>query len=675
MAVITAFVLLFAACKKDFTTFTVSGWKPKLAAPLFSTSITLRDLIGNDSTIETQSDSALVYVYHQDSIFSVNADSLLQWKKQSQYDFRFSLGIVHVDNFGVNDSVSINDILSSLKPEDADTLRKYAGQNTIFPKFNILQPYTMNVTGLDNFQQLHFSSGSLHINAHNTLPVAFDTLYYDLIDQSNGDHLAEVRITNLLPGTTQSKTIDLSNKTISNSLSVRINKMNSHGSYPDKVLINLNQGIRFQVTTNQLQVISGTAKIPAQTVTSDQKLIDFNFQEGAELTQLQIETGSFTYDINSSIATELNIHMALPSGEQNKTAPTKDLFIPANGTVHDSWDLSQLSLDLSTDNNQAFNRIPITFEAEIPATNQFISFDSSNQITASLRTGDIRLESATGYLGQQTYVLDPDSISFDLDFLNKLNGELILDNPEMILNYKNGFGVPIQLNMDFRATNSEDGTVQPLNLEPITFLYPSTMGQDVYGSTIIDKNNSSIVDFLSLRPDIIRYSGNILINPDGRTTNFVNREADFTASADIRIPLIIQANKLRFTDTITGLRISKEDVPAESGTIKAIISNGFPVEARIQLSFPDSVSGQNLTTLDFGKIDAAPVDQSGKVTQASQSEINIEIAKDFFDKVARANSGIIHVETTTFNNGTVPVQLFSDYQFKVSVGISATLTP
>jgi hypothetical protein len=675
LAFLTGFILLFAACKKDFTTLSISGWHPQLAAPLFSTEITLRNVIGNDTSIETQADSALVFVYHQDSVFSVEADSLLQWNDNSNYTFNFSLGILQVDNFAISDSISMNDVLPSLNPDNADTLRKYDGQVTYYPPFGSSQEFLRQITGIDNFQQLHFSSGSLQINIQNTLPVKLDTLFYDLVDLDNGSSLAQIRITDLLPGTQQNYTLNLSDKTISSSLEIKIIQIKSSGSYPDKVLINLNNGLRFQVTSSNLEVISGTAKIPSQSLFSEQKIIDFNLQEGAEIKQIQFESGSFDYNINSSMDASLNVHLTLPSAQQNNTIPTKDIQIPANGNISGNWDISNMSMDLSTDNLQAFNRIPISFQTEISESNQFISFDSSNQITAQFQTSNIRLASATGYLGQQQYSFNPDSISIDLDFLKKLKGELVLDDPEMSLNYKNGFGVPLQANINFVALNLEKGSSQPLNLAPISFLSPSIMGQNVYGTVTIDKNNSSIVDFLSLRPDQINYSGSLVTNPNGRESNFVSRDASFTASADIRIPLILQANQLQFSDTITDLRISKEDFPAESGTIKAIVNNGFPIEVKMQLSFPDSITGQTLTTLDFGKIASATVDQSGKVSSPAQSELNIEIGKDFFDKVGRANTGIIHVETTTFNNGDVPVQLFSDYKFKVSVGISATITP
>ena len=262
-----------------------------------------------------------------------------------------------------------------------------------------------------------------------------------------------------------------------------------------------------------------------------------------------------------------------------------------------------------------------------------------------------------------------------MDFLKQIKGDLVLNDPKMILNYDNGFGIPIQLDMDFEAHNSETGGNQGLNLDPISFQYPSTMGQSVSGQITIDKNNSSIVDFLSLRPDKINYSGNILTNADGKTTNFVSRDANFTAGVEIRIPLTLQAHQLSFSDTINDIRISKENIPVQSGNILAVVTNGFPLEIKMQLNFPDSITGQTLTSLDFGTIASASVDNTGKVNSPGHSEINITISEDFLNKVGKANSAIIHLETSTFNNGSVPVQIYSDYQFRVSVGFSATLTP
>ncbi len=675
LALLALLSILFPSCQKDLNPISISKWHPNIAAPLFSTQVTLSDVIGNDSSLITQQDSLLVFVYNQDSVFTINSDSLLQFNKEANYNFSFSLGVLRMSDFEINDSISITSLLSGMQTNVADSLRKYDGQQNIFPPFGLNEIYTLNLPVVDNYQQLSFSSGSFTLNTQNNLPVTVDTLFYDLIDINRGTTLKSVKLFNIAPGTNQSINIDLKDKTVSNNLKVNLIKLSSQGSNPDNVQIDLSKGLSFRFQATNLQVVSGTAKIPQQSVFSERRWINLGFQNGENIYSLLFKSGNIDYDIHSGLPTEVSVHMDLPTGSKNGSVPSKDVNITSNSNVQGSWDLANTSIDLSTNTTIPFNQFPVTFTSTMSSGNQMVTFKSSDPITTSFSINNLAIASAQGYLGQQSFAFDPDSINLDLDFLKQLKGNLVLNDPKIILHYQNGFGIPIQMDLNFTAINSENGSQQDLNLDPISFQYPGTIGQSVSGQITIDKNNSSIVDFLSLRPDLINYSGSALINPDGKTTNFITDSMGFIANAEIRIPLALQADHLTFSDTISDIRISKDNIPIQSGSILAVVNNGFPLEIKMQLSFPDSITGQILTTLDFGTIASASVDNTGKVSAASQSKINITISEDFLNKVEKANSAIIHLETSTFNNGTVPVQLYSDYTVGVSVGFSATLTP
>jgi len=667
--------LLFSACQKDLSPISISKWHPNIAVPLFSTQVTLSDVIGNDSSLIKQSDSLLVFVYNQDSVFIINADSLLQFNNQASYNFSFSLGVLRMGDFEITDSISITNLLSEMQTNVADSLRKYDGQQNVFPPFSLNEIYTLSLPVVDNYRQLSFSSGSFTLNTQNNLPVIVDTLFYDLIDINRGTTLKSVKLFNIAPGTNKSINIDLKGKVVSNNLKVNLIKLSSQGSNPNNVQINLSKGLSFRFQATNLQVVSGTAKIPQQNVFSEQRWINLGFQNGEKIYNLLFKLGNIDYDIHSGLPTEVSVHMDLPTGSINGSTPSKDVNITSNSNARGSWDLGNTSIDLTTNTTIPFNQFPVTFTSTMSSGNQMVTFNSSDPITTSFSINNLTIASAQGYLGQRSFTFDPDSITLDLDFLKQLKGNLILNDPKIILHYQNGLGIPIQMNLNFTAINSENESQQDLNLDPISFQYPGTIGQSVSGQISIDKNNSSIVDFLSLRPDLINYSGNALINPDGKTTNFITDSVGFIANAEIRIPLALQADHLTFSDTINDIRISKDNIPIQSGSILAVVSNGFPLEIKMQLSFPDSITGQTLTTLNFGTIASASVDNTGKVSSAGQSKINITISEDFLNKVKKANSAIIHLETSTFNNGTVPVQLYSDYKFGVSVGFSATLTP
>jgi len=667
-------MIFSSSCQKNFNSISISNWQPKVAAPLFKTEVNFSDIIGNNSGISTEPDSSMVYVYHQDSIFSLSADSLLQIDKQVVHNYSFSLGILSMDNFSIADDMSLNNLLPNMDTNVADTLKKYDGKNHVFPPFRINQTYTLNLPSVNTYSKLTFSEGSLDLITQNNLPVNIDSLAYNLIDLSTGQVIKSVMILNLAAGTSQSTSINLQGKTLSNSFEATL-IFSSQGSYPNKVNIDLAKGLSFNFQASNLKVISGIAKIPQQQFFSEEKITDLIFNNGEELYGLLFQAGNIHFNLISGIATQVNVHVILPSALLNNSIPAKDLITASSANLQEDWNLTDMSFDLTTKTAQGFNSFPMLISGNIPQTNQLVSFDSSDQLMLSFNINSPKLASANGYLGKRNFNIRPDSLLMDLSFLKKLNGELILNDPVMRLNYKNGFGIPINMNMDFVASNIEKGTTQDLSLNPISLLYPSTEGQSVEGTVTVDKNNSSIVDFISLLPDRINYSGSLHTNSDGKRTNFVSRSSDFSADAEVRIPLILQAKQLTFSDTITDLHISTKDLPIDSGTILAVVTNGFPFELKMQVIFPDSITGQTLTSLDFGTIQSAKVDSTGKVNQTTQSEININITKDFLDKVAGANTGIVHLETSTFSNGSVPVQIYSGDNVKVSVGFSTTLKP
>ena len=670
--------LVISSCQKDFNQYgkiSLSKWNPVVAAPFVKTTITFRNIIGNDSNIITKSDSSLVYVYHQDSVISISSDSLMRVSPQLSQNYTFSLGAIHFDDFSDSTAISINDILPYFSGPTGDSLRKYDGKQNIFPPFRILSDFTVNMPELNNFNSLKFSKGTLDIVATNTLSVKIDTIAYDLVDISNNHVLKSIQILNLLPGASHKETIDMAGQTLGNRLKVIAHTFSSRGSNPDNVLIELNKGINFRFHAYDMTVISGTAKISKQFVFAEKKMLNISTSHSERFYEIALEKGTLNYTVHSNLNIGFDASLTLPSAIKNNEIPEQSFSVTPNGNINKTWDLSQTSFDLTTDSLVKYNRFPVDFKVTLNTTNQLITFDSSNKINTTFDIKGIALASVNGYLGKQKHQIDSNSFSLDLDFLKNLNGSLVFTTPEMILNYRNDFGIPIKVKMNFAATKTATGETQKLNFDSVTFKYPIVEGQTVYGSVDINKDNSSIVKFLSLRPDSINYSGGFITNPTGKTTNFLTNKDVFTANVDLKVPLNFKANGLVFTDTVNNVRISSEDIPAKSGTLVANVSNGFPFDVDLKLNFPDSITGETLRTLDFGTIKSAEVNSSGKENTPTNNNIRVTIPDGFFNDIQKANSMIVYLTVTSYNQGTVPVQVYSDDKVSISLGFEAKLNP
>jgi len=669
---------LFSACQKDidkYNRISLSKWEPSMSVPFAKSTITFRDIIGNDSSIITNSDSSLVYVYHQDSVISISADSLLQFSPQVSQQYTFSLGAIHFNNFSDSSRITINDILPYLNSQTGDTLQKYNGTQNIFPPFSILNDFTLDMPEFSDYSNLEFSEGTLDIVATNELPVLIDTIAYDVIDVSNQQILKTIIIYDLAAGATNTESINLAGKTLGNKLKVVVHTFSSQGSNPDNVLIDLSKGVFFKFSAHDLTVISGTAKISQQQLLSETKILDLSTDKGERLYNITIADGTLDYAFQSNFNFGILARLTLSSALKDNQIPEQSFSVSANNNINSSWLLSGTMIDLTTDNNYKFNRVPIDIRLDLAETDNLVTFDSSNKITALFNLNTLHLASAEGYLGQQTHQFDNDGFSIDLNFLDDLTEGLLFTNSEIVLNYRNDFSVPIKAKINLLAIKNESGETQNLNFDSVTFKYPLVEGQTVYGSIDINRDNSSIVDFLSLIPDSVSFSGGFITNPNGLATNFINQTDIFTADADIKIPLNFQTSGIVYDDTIQDVHISPDDIPADSGTIVAGISNGFPFDIAIKLIFPDSLTGETLRTLDFGTIHSASVNSEGTENTPTNSLIRVPIPYGFFDDVQKANKVIVHLTVTTFNQGSIPVQIFADDKVIIVLGVSATIAP
>ncbi len=262
-----------------------------------------------------------------------------------------------------------------------------------------------------------------------------------------------------------------------------------------------------------------------------------------------------------------------------------------------------------------------------------------------------------------------------MGFLNKISGSLEFSNPQLVLHYQNNFGIPIKAKLNFKAIKKDSEKSQNLNYDSVAFKYPKTAGQTVNDSIEVNKDNSSIVDFLALLPDTINYSGGFITNPDGLATNFISQNDVFSASADIKIPFSFKTPGISFADTVGFVSISPNDLPANSGSIIASVSNGFPFDISIGLIFPDSITGKTLRVLNLGTIHSANLNSMGAIKAPAISVIKVTIPAGFINDIQKANKLIVNVTVATFNHGTVPVQIFSDDKVKVTLGIRANINP
>ncbi len=661
------------SCKKDLTKISTSDWNPNIAAPFIHTTILLNNLFLDDSNLVTLPDSSLIYIYHQDSIFSISADTILDLEEDISETVNFSMGELYMDQFGFDSDFSMNDILPYLDQEVQDTLLAYDGAEYYFPPFQLNEPATLETPPIENYIQLTFSRGKMFINILNSLPIILEDIDFEVVDVNNDFTIKQISIPTLLSGQTQTDSIDIAGMTLGNEFAFIINSVNSSGSFPNMVLIDLEQGMEFGLLAKNLRVINGQARIIEQIMYSEIQNIDFAL-DPEQLYHINFSEGDFSYNLNSELSIDVHVYIQLPSALIDNQIPTHEFTLMSDGTVNQQWDISTMKADLTTDTSQPYNRMPIQLELLILPTENIVEFDSSDKVLSNFSMENMNLAFADGYLGKQTVDISQDTLLLNFDFLKRLTGELILEEPTLTIDYVNSIGVPFRISTEFFGINTQTGQTHYLEYDSVDIAFPLIPGDEVDGEIIINKDNSSIVEFLAIRPDKIVYYGGSLSNPDGMATNFVSDQSKLIGNAELKIPLILRANHLSFTDSL-GFSGSSEDIPVTEGMIKLNVMNGFPFDLTMSFLLTDSISGAILDRLDFDEIASAIVGADGKVSERVLTDIIVEFDEDFLDNMRTSNRALIFVETSSFGQGDVPVILYSDYEIDIAIGFLAKINP
>ncbi len=665
--------MLLSSCKKDFSKITASDWNPNVVAPFIQTELTLRNLMGVDSSLQIGDDSLMVFYYQRDSILNITADNLVEIPDTVTSYYEFSLGDLTIGDIMQAASVTLNDLLPYVDPAVADTLSANDGNTTIFPPFQLQSPVTVDLSPYEQYETLTFSAGYFDIQITNQLPVTLTNIRFDIMDVVNNSVVQSVVLEQLFAGEVAHDTVFLKGKTLSNTFSYVIHSVESEGSYPDSVLIDLSKGLSLQMNARDMYVVSGVAKIENQIIYSTHEWVNLDFGD-ARLWEILFAGGELQYQMQSYLNLTLNILLQLSSASVDGVVPENNFDLPANSFYESSWGLANMDIDLTRDTNQPFNRMPIYLELVVQPTVNMVAFDSSDKVKATFVAKEMTAESVNGNLGKHLYLIDEDTLQLDLSFFDNITGQIIFDNPVLTFSYQNGFGVPIVAHTNLYGVNPITGDYLDFGIDSIVFNYPSTEGEVISDSLIFDKNNSNIVDFLAERPDKLIFSGDYQTNWNNDTVNFITRTSLLKANTEIRVPLVFSTTSLVFTDTVDFLN-GQADIPVGSGALHLNVDNGLPFDLEISLLVPDSVTGEIIDHVDFDMIKSAVVDAGGNVLSPTQSDVTAVFNQSFIQNMSRANTLQLRAKTVTAEGGSIPVGLYSDYKLSVAISFEAKLQP
>ncbi|MCS6917578.1 MAG: hypothetical protein RMK52_00520 [Chitinophagales bacterium] len=653
-------------------------WDTELLVPLLYADLSVSDLIP-DSLVQVEDDHSLSLVFTS-SLYRAGLDELALEIPDTAISRTVSLQTLALADRSLVYPYSLGALCQQLGPLGL-LLIGYNGQFFNVPPLANLSTPDNPVDATALFESAQIESGFLDLTLENGFPLEWSQIVFEIRNQSNQQIVTRDTFLNLLPGTQQTKSINLAGKLVEGKLIARITDMDSPGGY---VLIDTSDAILITLVARELKVSEATAVFPAQNLIDQQQLTTYSLSGGAELNQLHIQSGRLGLRVVSSIAQDCYFEYALPSA---KDALGNSIFIskkldaaPPAGTTefYQSFDLAGYTFDLSGPQGNLFNTFYSNLVLRVDSTGQLVTLSKTDSIRLVYELVDLKAGYLSGYLGQQILSVGPQETSFSL-FPSIRSGTLKLTGAELSLELENGVGVGARLNLyELLASNASKGTSlslswtqlgKPLSLAAATD-HPFQAG---ISSFILNDENSNISELISLLPDRLRYRLDVFLNPFGNSSgyqDFAYSNSYLEARLSAAIPLSLSASDLLLMDTLDFSLTAAES--QQTGTIRDglfqfHVSNGFPLHAGIQVFFHNA----DFSVLDSlfaspQQITAAAVDADCRVQQAASSVLTAVIGEEKMERLRVARKAVIRVVLNTGSSPICPVvRLYDTYRMNL----------
>lgn len=657
---------------------------PAFGMSVLKGEVTFSDLVKSSDTVVYGTDKSVKIVIRKDSVINLELNDFYDLTDMLSYTESYVIGELKISDFQTGMNFTLDQISQSFDAPHRAALVTLNGTTNNFPSFPSTNLGQKAFTAIPNIQDAVFASGSLEIVVTNSLPAPLSGMSLTLYNTTGMSVIGSpLAIPSIPSGQSVTASIDLTGKTLTNSITAAVVLSGSTGTSSPVPIDLANNKIGFSLQGRNLKVRSGRVILPEQTVSiNNADTIDFNPGSGIEIAKLKVNTGNLNYTVTSTTQLNATVNLTMPYVKRNGTPITETIAVSPMNRSEGRISFNNTEADLSIDADNPFNKVPFQYGLKVTSNNALISFSSTDNVQVDFKLLNPVFDYVKGYFGQKIENIDPETIDLDIDdILNKLTGSFLVSSPVIKLDYSNSFSIPISVVFNAAAKNGIK-TVN-LGLAPLAVAYPIAPGaKDISSTIIIDKNNSSLPELISLPPGKIDISGSAKMNPDGdpdhSRDNYVFGNSRFLGSMEVEVPLEFRFKNFQLSDTIDnflkdeGSSFDGGDFEKMQLVFKAV--NGFPLGISLKMSLYDSATKTVKSTVDATDLlKPAAVDNTGKATTPAESATTITLNRDFFNSANKADKIIFRFTLITSDNGTKDVKIYSDY--KLSFGASFSAKP
>ncbi|MEC8537718.1 MAG: hypothetical protein VXY26_02870 [Bacteroidota bacterium] len=670
-------IIFLNSCNKDI--IETNNWSPELLVPLTNVKLTLADLIPEKGSVVYDDDNFIRLAYRDDNVFSFSTDSLIDFSNQEGISEHYDFNELDINNFSEDIDYTFENVLSS--DPTIQFFAEAAGIQIPFPDeqqvgggvFNILSSELdglgQSEFNLNQFSEISFISGNLSIGIQNNLPINIENIEVDL--QTGIDDIGLLQFNNIEVGQTNYVSKDLSGYSIDNNIIANFIQLTLQEVDPmSQFILTPDTGIKIFFLIDNIIVSSVTMSFDNQSLTNYETMIDLELDNGEQIHNLELKTGKILYDISSSLNSNITFNLSLPSASlgEDSFQSQQTIFAgsePSSGEI----DISGLVIDLTTDFNQPYNKIPLIFSVFLNSGSDLITLTNEDFADINFSFSDLTIEFADGNFGDYEIDLGGDIVDIDLQIFDDFDSGLILDDPQFIIRVFNSVGVGASINAGLNAFSP--------NLENAIFNFnevidsPNSFGDTIEQIWNYNKNNSSIDEIIALPPQQIEYFGSANLNGNNsQSVNFIGSDSKMTLGVEVDFPMSLNIANISLKDTIVIDELENVE-KIESLSLIMNIDNGFPLDTKLDLFLRDSISNLNLDTLEIANFSSGIIDQDGYLIDSFFSENQLDLNQEEIINFSKSNELVLDVTLNTDENQSI--RLYSDYEFLVNIGMRIKL--
>ncbi|NBV05390.1 MAG: hypothetical protein EBS08_06995, partial [Cytophagia bacterium] len=400
-------------------------------------------------------------------------------------------GKLNIDPFTIQRSLSINDVLPNLDPitQRALFVADSLAVPTPFPEIPLQGGGYHSLGSVSTFSNAFFDAGTLQFNMTNNWNATIQTLVIDLQNPGN-QSVGKIRFVNVAPSTSQSVQIDLSGKILFSNLSFVIDSIYVPVS-TQLVPVSLAQAMELSVSGTGLRINTAVAQIPGQNLGNDTSTVAFDMDDGEEIYEIFLDSGSLDLQFNSSLQLAIACSLQIPGIRDLAGQSLLRGFVIQSGPPgYLNIDLSNKIIDLKQ-LSQGFNQLQVLFTKAILPSLGNISIDQNDSIEFTYALNNLKFNYVKGYFGQKDISSSPTAVDLDLTTLKDLGGTFFLANPELKLKIQNSIGAPLNLDLNLIGRKAGLSPVS-LNSPNRAIPHPTVLGTTATGQISYNRNNSSL---------------------------------------------------------------------------------------------------------------------------------------------------------------------------------------